>query len=371
MRPFDLFSVRRHPTQLLLVLLSLLALLQLGPVFARAQGVGPLSSLEATYTPALSSASGALVPPFAPGTFVYDAQVPFRTQGVVFRLALNDTLLATADPQPKVMAKWNEGDEFEVTPGEDTEELKLDNPSGLHSLELRVSPLPAGWGAADGSDTKSYFVSVSRALLESHNAALISLTWLDNDGNDNDEGDVLAEMNPQASFSSQVFGYAVRLASGVQQVRFMATVDSQATLAYRTTRTNLGPPASTDAPSDLVQMTPGSSGSSSSGASARSELLQVSPGTQQRVDVFVVAEDGFTARNYSFVLGAHEGALPAVPSGEGLGEYVIGGGNQGDSSTGDDGGLGDGGAAAALNPVALWLAALLALAAAAGAQRGI
>jgi len=370
MRSFGVLSMRQWRIPLLLLLSALLLLQSSLPV--RAQDAGPLSSLEAVYTPALSSpTSGALDPAFAPGTFVYDARVPFRTQSVRFRLGLNDTLLAATTTSggtaPQVKAKWNEGNEFEVTLGQDTQELKLDNPSGLHSLEVNVSPVPAGWGAADGTDSVTYFVSVSRALLESHNAALISLAWVEEDGSGADEqGDLLADMAPQATFSSQVFGYAVRLAPGLNTVRFEATVDAQASVAYRTTRTVVGPPETSDAPSELVQLAPGSSGSSSSGASARSEPIVVSPGTRQRVDVFVVAEDGYTARNYSFVLGAHEDTLPVVPAAEGLGEYVIGGRDR-DSSTGD--GMDDLGAApATLSSSALWVAALLAMLAAFGLQ---
>lgn len=222
-----------------------------------------------------------------------------------------------------------------------------------------------------GSADVTYYVSLTRSLLVSHNADLVTFRWVRLDGTAPTvppEDPLVAQWAPIDAFSSQTFGYAVRLTEGVSSVRFEADGDGQARLGYRTTRSLIAPSSSDPkpTPSDIIDL------GSSSGA--QSAIISVPSGERQRVDVFVVAEDGVTGRNYSFNLGSFaQTELPPVPT-DRIGQYQVGNNTgNGEDNDGDDGstGLDDGSGAASVPGLTLAVAALLGVVAAAGAKIGL
>jgi len=287
----------------------------LSPVAAQEDGasssVGPLVSLASS----LTTPSSPLVPPFEPGVHVYDQFVPFSAMQVTFRVTLNDTLLQNPS-NVELKASWNDDEQFDMQSGQESQELQLDSETGLNTFQLNV--------VQPGTDDVIYYVSLTRSLLVSHNAALVTFRWVGLDGRaPANQSDLIAEAKPVTTFSSQVFGYALRLAQGVASVRFEAGGDGQAQLSYVTTRTVLGPPLTTLPAGERIEL--------GSSTAAQSAIISVPEGERQRVDVRVVAEDGSTARNYAFVLGNFADKLPPVPTDDNLGQYELG------NSTGGDG----------------------------------
>ena len=165
----------------------------------------------------------------------------------------------------------------------------------------------------------TYIVDITRSLIVSNNANLISLQWRSDSGAVVDQSAIVSSSVP-ANFSSRVFDYALTLCSGLSTLRFAASMDALATLWYTTTRVQIGPPAVDLAPSSAPQ-------SLSSGQ--LSAVLSVGFQQRLRVQTLVLAEDQLTNKSYTFTLTRFEDA-------------ALGAGGSSSSSSSSGGGGGDG-----------------------------
>jgi len=272
---------QRLPSVLRFVLLVCVLLVSVLPLAHGQALVSLTSSLSSTQTP--------ISPTFDSYTFDYTQTVASTATSITVRAVLNST---AADAGANITAVWNSDAPVLLQSGQDSQAFTL---ASLNFLSLTVRQ-------ASAADV-TYILTVTRPSIVSRNANLLGLTLLTFAGaTPSSQTDLISSISP-STFSSQQFGYAVQLASGVTGLRFVATVDAQATLHYTTTRTALSP-LQTFAPTASQGLISGS----------QSGAISVFAGQQQRIDIRVIAQDGVTARNYAYVVGNNADPAPTAPT---------------------------------------------------------
>ena len=271
--------------------------------FAAASSLSQLSGLSTS----LESVA-ALSPPFSPSERSYSQSVPFAASHVNF------TATAAQASNVALWATWNAGPEFQLTSGVATAPLALLSSASFNELQIVV---------VSAEPNATYIVDILRSLIQSSNANLIGMAWRSGNGDAPAALDALVSSMTPANFSSQVFEYAITLAPSVATLRFVPTIDAQASMTYTTNE---------------IAVADGTVEAQSAAQSLRtgqlSEQISVADTKRIRLNTIVTAEDGTTTRTYRFTLTRFEDA--AATGAQGLaGGSSSGLAAQATSSTGD------------------------------------
>lgn len=250
----------------------------------------------------------ALAPAFAASETSYTQSVPFASSEVTF------TVTAAQPSNVALWATWNAGPEFQLTSGVATAPLPLLSSTSFNELLIVI---------VSAEPNATYIVDILRSLIQSTNANLIGLEWRTANGDVPAAMDQLISAMAPANFSSQVFEYAVTLASAVSTLRFSPTIDALATLAYTTNEIAIAD-GTVEAQSAPRSLRTGES----------SDQLSVADTKRLRLNAVVTAEDGTTTRTYRFTMTRLDDAQATGPQGleggsSGLGSHAT------SSSTGD------------------------------------
>lgn len=199
----------------------------------------------------------------------YTITVPSSTQSIQFDAATTagSTLTAT----------WN-GSPVSVNGGE-TPALRIDSSKQYSELILTLK-------TTNKADVV-YTINVLLSQVVSKNANLISFSVV--------PADAVIAMNP-ATYSSQVFSYAITLRSTTETFQISPTFDATATVVVLSREMQASDPAQPSAPVS------GASTPISVSSGVFSQPLAIAAGQRFQLEVDVTAEDKSTKKQYLFVV---------------------------------------------------------------------